>query len=139
MSSKNSDLGDPPRISRTLLFVATEPEPAGKRSGTTGVQAVLALPVVADQRRLGKQRQLFGVVEREPQTVCSVPDAQVLPQGLVDVLGMDPPSRRVVPLQGAWIDLLRKVPLVRLSDHAVRPSLVLLHDDEATDRPVILP
>ena len=63
-----------------------------------GVQSVLALPVFVDQRRLGKQREFFGVVEREPQTICSVPDTQVPAQGFVDVLGMDPRPRRVVPL-----------------------------------------
>lgn len=50
-------------------------EAASGGSGATGVQAIPDQAVVADQRRLGEQRQLFGVVEREPQTIRSVPDA----------------------------------------------------------------
>ena len=67
--------GYPPRLLRSPPFPAMVPEAAKRGSGANGVQAVLALPVVADQRRLREQRELFGIVEREPQTICGVPDA----------------------------------------------------------------
>lgn len=76
------------------------------------MQAVLALPAVADQRRLGQQRQFFGIVERESQAICSVPNTQVPPRGLVDGLGVDPRSgERSEPLFGRPRELSGSVTL----------------------------
>ena len=65
-------------------------------------------------------------------------DTKVAAQRLVDMLGIEDRPALVVAAQCARVDTVGKVQLVGLSHHPIGPGLILLHDDVAADRPVVL-